>query len=168
MKREDVKTFLKDGCNAVNCSFDAGRLTEFNSLQDKSFPFVWWETEELDNDSFGGTGSTLIDDRAITLHISKQDTMDSLQEEYENIVNECDQIARKLLWQYNRVLYSDSSSVSATATLSDNTTLKRSAYSRITLKSISRTPFIKKHGDCLSGIILKFVINSPDLVNVCP
>ena len=167
MKREDVRQFLKDGADALDLYFDSGRITEFNSLSDKKFPFAWVESLKTSTE-FGGTGATLIDSWSVTIHIAKQDKMDNLQSDYEAIVDECDQIARKLIWQYNYILQSTDSTQSATDTLSDNTTLKRFAYSLITMEGIDREPFIKKHADDLTGVILTFTLNVPDAVNVCP
>lgn len=165
MKREDIRQFLKDGANAVEIFFDSGRITEFNSLPEKEYPFAWVESLSTSTDL---VSQRLIDDWSVVIHVAKLDKMDSLQNEYENIVDECDQIARKLIWQYNKILYSSDSSVTATDTLSDNETLKRTVYSLLTISGVTREPFIKKHAECLTGVILSFTLNSPDNTDVCP
>ena len=157
MKREAIRTFLKAGADAVKTYFSSGRLTEFNSLRDKGYPFSWVESIQV-NTSFGGSGSTLIDEWDIKIHIAKLDAMDSIQDQYENIIDQCDHIARQLIWQYNVILYS----------ASNITTANQDLYKLITMSDISREPFIKMHADCLTGVILSFKLSTPDQTDVCP
>jgi len=157
MKREAIRTFLKAGADAVKVHFDSGRLTEFNSKRDKAYPFAWVESLQV-NTSFGGSGSTLIDEWDVKIHIAKLDAADSIQDQYENIIDECDHIARQLIWQYNVILYSASTI----------TTANQDLYRLITMSDISREPFIKMHSDCLTGVILAFKLSTPDQTDVCP
>jgi len=166
MKREDIRTFLRDGADAIKCEFDSGRITEFNSKLNKTYPFAWVESLQAVT-TFGATGSMLIDTWTVAIHIARLDSADSLQTQYEELIDQCDDLARKLVWQYNNFLYGSSSTVSATATLSDNTTLKRAAYSKISIGEVQRIPFIKLHADCLTGVILSFNLTSPDSTDVC-
>ena len=157
MKREDIRTFLKAGTDAIPVYFDSGRLTEFNKLPNKGYPFAWLESLEVDTD-FGGSGSMLIDNWKVSLHIAKLDKSDSIQDEYEVIVDACDHIARKLIWQYNLILQS----------ASQITTANQDLYKLVTMSDMRRDPFIKKHADVLTGVILSFTLNSPDKTDVCP
>lgn len=157
MKREDIRAFLKAGADAIAIHFDAGRLSEFNKVPDKRYPFAWVETLRASTD-FGGSGALLIDNWTVSIHIAKKDFTDSLQDQYELIVDDCDHIARKLIWQYNIILY-DSTAISTT---------NQALYKLITLSDISREPFYKKHADCLTGVILSFTLNTPDKTDVCP
>ena len=157
MKREDIRTFLKAGTDAIAVYFDSGRLTEFNKLSDKGFPFAWLESLEVDTD-FGGSGGMLIDNWRVSIHIAKLDKFDSRQDKYESIVDACDHIARKLIWQYNLILQS----------ASQITTANQDLYKLVTMSDIRREPFIKKHADVLTGVILSFNITSPDKTDVCP
>ncbi len=160
MKREDVRALLKAGADAIDLQFGYGRLTEFNSLQDKAYPFAWVETLQTKT-NFGGSGSTLIDEWEIVIHIAKQDRPDWLSDTYEQIVDDCDQLARKLIWQYNFVLGFDSASII------DSTTTKN-IYKMVSLSGVSREPFVKMHAECLTGVILSFTLTSPDATDVCP
>lgn len=157
MTRAQVRAFLKSGADAVKAHFDSGRLTEFNSVKDKGFPFVWVESPAAATE-FGGSGASLNDDWDIKIHISKIDRADSIQDEYEALVDDCDLIATKLIWQYNYVLQS----------APNVTTANQNLYKLVTMSSIKRDPFIKKHADCLTGIILSFSLNTPNLTDVCP
>lgn len=157
MKREEVRAFLKAGTDAIKIHFESGRITEFNSLKDKGFPFAWLISPSAESD-FGGSGSMLIDDWSIEIHIAKKDTPESVQDEYEKLIDECDHIARKLIWQYNLILQS----------ASQISTANQDIYKLVTLSGVKRPPFIKKHADCLTGVILSFTLNSPDKTDVCP
>lgn len=157
MKREDVRTFLKSGADAVKIYFDAGRLTEFNKFADKGFPFAWvYELGAASN--FGGSGAMLIDDWSVKIRIAKIDATDSMQEQYESIVDDCDHIARQLIWQYNNILQG-ASGVS---------TVNQDLYKLITISDIDRTPFYKLGADCLTGVDLTLTLNTPDQTDVCP
>lgn len=157
MKREEVRTFLKAGADAIKINFDAGRLTEFNKVADKGFPFSWVAELKAKSD-FGGSGSSLIDDWSVHIRIAKKDAVDSIQDDYEQIVDECDHIARQLIWQYNVILYS----------ASNISTANQDLYKLITLSDLDREPFYKWGADCLTGVDLKFNLNSPDKTDVCP
>lgn len=156
MKREEVRAFLKAGADALKLQFEAGRLTEFNKIADKKMPFEWLETLKAASD-FQTSGSTLIDDWSVGIHIALQDKTDSIPSEYELLVDEADYIAQKLIWQYNVKL------MDSTATSTANQAL----YKLITISGIRRDPFYKKHADCLTGIELTFNLNVPDKTNVC-
>jgi hypothetical protein len=157
MKREEVRAFLKAGADAIPTDFDSGRVTEFNSKRNNAYPFSWVESLRTTT-AFQISGSTLIDSWNVVIHIAMLDKADSNQEDYEPIIDACDQIARKLIWQYNRILY-----------ISTNTsTANQTAYKLITLDGVSREPFIKKHADVLTGVILSFTLIVPDRTDVCP
>lgn len=157
MKREDVRAFLKAGADALQLHFDSGRITEFNSMRDKGFPFAWLES--LSTQTITQTsGSTLIDEWAVVIHIAKLDSADSVQDQYEAIVDACDHLARKLIWQYNVILYGSTAI----------TTANQNLYKLVTMDGISREPFIKRHADNLTGVILSFTLITPDKTDVCP
>lgn len=155
MKREEVREFLKAGADALKMQFDSGRITEFNKLADKGEPFAWVESLRTETDL---NNSTLIDNWDVNIHVAKFDTSDSVQDQYEVIIDACDQLARQLIWQYNVKLY-DSTLTSAT---------NQALYKLITISGISREPFIKKHANPpMTGVILSFTLNIPDKTNVC-
>jgi len=157
MKREEVRAFLKAGADAIPTDFDSGRLTEFNSKRDKGYPFSWVESLRTSTD-IQPSGSMLIDNWEVSIHIAMLDKADSRQEDYEPIIDACDLIARKLIWQYNQILYGST----------EVSTANQTTYKLITLDGISRDPFIKMHADCLTGVILSFTLSVPDRTDVCP
>lgn len=148
MTRTEVRSFVESGVTALNSDgvtleFDNGRITEFNSDRSNEYPFAWLEplttTPELIN-------SVPYDNWNIIIHIAQKDSIDSVQSQYETIVDECDLIAQKLVKKFNDVV---------------------SGYKLVQIQNMSREPFYKKHADCLSGVILSFTLNVPDTTNLC-
>jgi len=144
MTRAEVRALLKQGvANLGNqIKFNSGRITEFNKELNKDFPYVWLES--LQSDTTVIIGQANIDKYKVVQHIANKDSADSTPEEYEAILDDCDYIAQQLILQY-KLLVSDLT----------------------TMDSVSRVPFIHKHADNTTGIILSFELNSPDTTNVC-
>lgn len=158
MTRKELKSFLKLGCDAIKIFFDAGLVSDFGKVADKDFPYVWLDLSSVDSE-IPDDRFLLLDDWPIELHIAKKDSLDSIPNQYEQIVDECDDIARKLLWQYNLTLAgSDSIDTSAT---------NQELYQRIKISTPKRQRFVKKHADILTGVILSFTLTSPDMKDVC-
>lgn len=147
MKRSEIRTFLQSGVEAINpvMPFGSGRLTEWNSNRSNEYPGVWWESDQP-------PGTELInqvlpsDGWPVLLHIGKLDKMDSSAKQYEEIIDDCDYIAQQLVHQYNQIL---------------------SGSDSVTISNITRPPFIKKHADVVTGVILSFTLNAPDKTNLC-
>lgn len=146
MKRMEVKAFIKSGVDALTPSvrFNTGRVTEFNSQRSNDYPFIWLES--IGNTGDFTTNQMPIDDWAPVIYIAKKDATDSSVEQYEEIIDQCDEIAQRLKYQLNQVV---------------------DGYKLVTLSGFTREPFVKKFADCLSGVIMSFTINSPDQTNVC-
>lgn len=146
MKRRDVRAFVEQGINALSetAEFNSGKIDEFNSQPDKRYPFCWLDSIGVKSEL---TVNYLpIDDWDISILIVKQDSLGSAPEEYEEIVDQCDELAQQLIYQFNNQV---------------------SGYKLVTLKGISREPFIKKLADCTTGVNLKFTLNAPDTTNNC-
>jgi hypothetical protein len=146
MKRSEVRAFIKSGVDAIAPSipFNSGRISEFNSERSNEYPFIWLESlsssvELLDS-------GLPYDAWSIALHIAKKDAAGSSPAEYETIVDQCDFIGQQLVKQYNAIV---------------------SGYTTVTLDGITRDPFIHRHADDLTGIILSFTLNAPDTTNLC-
>jgi hypothetical protein len=58
-------------------------------------------------------------------------------EQYESLIDDADYMAQRLVRRYNDVLNS---------------------FDLVTISGISRSPFIKKHADCLTGVLLSFTL----------
>lgn len=147
MTRKEVREFIKTGIDALNLSisFNAGLITDFNKERSNTYPTAWLETVTVD--STIQEQGTKQDNFPIALHIAKLDRIDSSPEEYEQLIDDCDLIAQKLINQYDSLLYDD--------------------YSLVSIESYSREPFIKKHADCMTGVLLTFTLITPATTNVC-
>jgi len=148
MTRAEVRAFVESGIDNLNQSgeviqFGSGRITEFNSTRSNIYPFCWLESLSVDTDLIN---SMPFDNWNIVIHVAAKDAQDSSADQYETIVDTCDVIAQKLVKKYNDVV---------------------SGYKLVTLSGINREPFIKKHADNTSGVILSFTLISPDQTNLC-
>ena len=146
MKRSEVRTFIKTGVNAITpvLDFSEGKPDDWNAARDNTYPGVLSVLEENDTDL--ESNSAPQDTWKIKLIIANIDKLDSNPEQYEDIVDNCDVIAQKLVYKYRNIV---------------------SGYKLITMDSISRKRFVKKYADCLTGIELTFDLHAPDQTNVC-
>lgn len=145
MTRKEVYLFIKAGVDSLSVqhSFGRGRISEFSSNRDQTYPRVWFETLP-DSDEVStelSQNSLPIDGRPIRLHIARLDKEDSLPEEYECIIDECDEIAQTLAFKYNSIV---------------------AGNNLLTLTGLSRSPFVKKNADSITGTLLQFTLNGPD------
>jgi hypothetical protein len=145
MTRTEVKTFIQSAINALNAgiSYGGGRISEFDSERMHSYPKVWMEPMTTDTTL---TALAPNDGWNIVLNIAKLDKPDSSSDQYEALVDECDLVAQELTFKMNNVV---------------------SGYDLVTIKNISRKPFIKENADCLTGIKLSFVISAMDQTDWC-
>lgn len=148
MTRTEVREFLESGVRAINpqMPFGSGRITEWNSNRSNEYPGTWWESIAEDDSVELSPTQLPIDSWPINLHIGKLDQADSLSTQYELIIDECYTIAQKLVRQYNQVV---------------------SGSSEASITGIGRKKFVKKHADCVSGVILSFTLSLPDKTNLC-
>jgi hypothetical protein len=134
MKRSEIKEFIQSGAEFYNIPFNTGRISEFNSSRSNTYPFIFLETIEVDTDL---NNSIQTDNWTIRLHLASKDAPDSKMAQYESLIDDADFMAQKLVRRYNDVLNS---------------------FDLVTISGISRTPFIKKHADCLTGVLLSFTL----------
>lgn len=128
----------------MTAEFGSGLVTDFNSIRSHTYPSVWMALGVVGgtNPSFGAPN----DEWEIELIIAKTDRMDSAPEEYEEIIDLCDEIAQKLMYEYNNTV---------------------AGYKLVTLSNRRREPFVKKYADCLSGVVLSFTMTIPDQTSIC-
>jgi len=146
MTRSELRTFIENGVETISpsCYFQTGRITELNSTKDITFPFIWLISPETSLDIVNNIAP--FDNWSIELHIGKKDAQDSLYNDYERIVDECDLIARKLMKKYNDII---------------------DGYATATISGTGITPFIKRHAHCSTGVVLSFTLNAPDTTSFC-
>lgn len=148
MTRGSLRSFLRAGVQAINpaIAFYYGRIFEFNANRNNEYPCVWWEsitpedTTELINQALP------LDNWPVILHIVKLDTPGSQPEEYEQLIDECYDIAQQLIHQYAQIM---------------------SNYSAVSISSITRTKFVQKLADRGTGVTLSFNLTDPDTTPLC-
>jgi hypothetical protein len=147
MTRSDVRTLINNAVDALaeTIRFNSGRITEFNSQRSNEYPYVWLEPLSRGTE-FRDTDQMPMDEWNVILHFAKKDAAGSIPEEYENIVDECDLLAKQFTNKLNSVI---------------------DGYKLITLSGLTSEPFIHRHADDTSGVVLSFTINSPDQTDVC-
>ena len=145
MTREQVRTYIEDGINllSTNLGFGSGRITEFNSERSNDYPFAWLESLSVSSDI---PNQTPIDTWSINIRIAQKDALDSMPEQYESLIDKSDYIAQQLQKKYNAEV---------------------SGFKLIKMEGMSRTPFVKKHADILSGVDFSFNLIAPDTANFC-
>lgn len=150
MTRTEVRTFIESGIEELTTlvGFDSGRITEFNSDRTREYPFAWLESISNVPDFFNSANGLQVpfDHWSIAIHIAKLDKQDSSTKQYEALIDDCDALAQQLQNKYNAVV---------------------SGSNLVTLEGIGRVPFIKKHADCLTGVIFSFTLSAPDTTNIC-
>ena len=138
MTRAEVKEFIQSGAELLQIPFDTGRISEFNSNRTNTYPFVFLETVSAQTTL---TNSLPTDTYAIKIHVLSKDWIDSSNADYEALIDQADIVAQRLIKRYNDIL---------------------SNYNLVTINNISRVPFIKKHADCLTGVLLSFNLLTQD------
>jgi hypothetical protein len=145
MTRTEIRDFLQAGVNALTPvpEFGSGLVSDFNSIRSHEYPAVWQVVAQVTAEL---TISAPLDSWEIDLIVAQKDRMDSSPSEYEHIIDDCDLIAQKLVFQYRDQV---------------------SGYKLVTMTGVSREPFVKKYADCLSGVNLKFTLVVQNNTNVC-
>lgn len=147
MKRSEVRTLIKSVVDSFSpaTSFDSGLLTFFNSNRSNKYPYVFQEASSVSAD-LTNVNLAPVNTWPIILHFADLDKMDSIPSQYEPIVDSMDELAAKFIVKLNEVI---------------------SGYKTLTIEGIEREPFVKKHADILSGVILTFTIVEVDKTNYC-
>jgi len=149
--RAEAREFLELGIISLfDVTYGTGRISEWNSNRLRTYPMAWIESLRVTTEL---TPALLrMDTWRVRIHIADRDIADSIEEQYEAIIDDCDYYAQQLLKYY-------SDYIDETQVLS---------FKRITLSNITRDPFIKKNADCLTGVMLSFDMTAPDTSEVCP
>lgn len=147
MTRKEVRDFIRNGVNSISpvLDFFEGQITDWNSERSNQYPGVMHILETTDTD-IPTSNTPPVDKWNIKLIIANKDALDSNPEDYENIVDQCDNIAQKLIYKYRAII---------------------SGYKLLTIEGINRKRFVKKYADCITGIELTFALHNQDQTNVC-
>lgn len=148
MKRSEVRTFINSGILTLieSFSYGSGRISEWNSDRGNSYPMIWLDEETFQPSTELANNTLPQDSWTINLHIARKDAVDSSPEQYTALIDDCDFTAQKLINIYNVSL---------------------SSSEEVAITNITRSPFIKKNADCLTGVMLSFTLVAPDKTNLC-
>lgn len=148
MTRKEVREFIEAGVNMLVPvpEFGSGLITDFNYLAQKSpdEPKVWQVVSPVG--TVEGTAAPT-DSWSIELIVAKFIKMDDLPNDYEPVIDECDDIARKLWYKLRTVV---------------------DGYKLVTMEGTEREPFVKKNAGCFAGVYLRFTLVSQNTsTDVC-
>lgn len=148
MTRREVRTFIEIGINSIAppIEFHEGLIQSFAEDRSNSYPAALSILETVGSDVSQSAPS---DSWNIILALFLQDKLDSLPNQYEDLVDRCDETAQKLVYKYRNIV---------------------SVFKLTTMEDVNRTRFIKspKYGpDLLTGVELSFTLKGPDQTNVC-
>lgn len=149
MTRKEVSEFIESGVKLLKpkTQYGRGRLSQWNSSRKHVYPKVWQVTSgDTGVDSEFSPALTPIDSWPIELRVAFKDSQDSVEDQYEDLVDDADRLAQRLVYALNQVVQSTPTAV---------------------ITNISRTPFIKKNADDITGVILTFTIQAADLTSNC-
>lgn len=148
MTRAEVRAFIQDGVNALvpAVEFNEGILSDFAAQRSNQYPSTLLMLEDVDTKI---DTSAPLDSWKIQLSVFRIDRLDSTPDIYEDLVDGCDDLARKLIYKYRNIV---------------------SGYKLVSMENVSRSKFVKspKYGpDCLTGVEISFTLTAPDKSNVC-
>lgn len=140
MQRSSLKAFIKSGVDSITppLGFGSGLITDFNSERSHEYPTVWLALEKTASEE---NLYAPLDTWYVKLIIAQIDALDSKPDDYEALVDACDEVAQRLIYKYRVIV---------------------SGYKLITMVGVERERFVKRYADCLTGIELTFNIVSPD------
>ena len=146
MTRSELREFLASGVNALTPPpvFASGLYTFFNSNRDWEYPIVFQETAPVGTE-YLQTGAP-VDSWEVVLWVAKLTKVDAVPDDYEPLIDDCDLIAQKLIYQYR---------------------VKIAGYKNASITSAQREPFVKKNADCLAGVTIRFTVVSSNTENLC-
>lgn len=150
MTRPEIRSFLRNGVESLkqpSTTFGFGVITDFNSKNDKIYPTVWWVTEPPTDTEIMPQTQAPFDNWNTLLVVGIIDKLDSNPETYEEIIDDCDLIAQKIMIAYNQNI---------------------EGYKLVKIQGSKRTPFVKKYADCITGVELEFTIRTISTVTNCP
>src|SRR5262245_14874848 len=128
MTRTEIAQFIESGVKLLTpkTEYGRGRISEWNSGRKHNYPKVWQVTSEAGPDTEFTATLTPIDNWPIELRIAFMDSADSIEEQYEDLVDRADRLAQRLMYQLNQVIQTTPTAM---------------------LSNINRSPFIKKNAD---------------------
>jgi hypothetical protein len=155
MSHQAVRTLIQTVAQAiaVDVSFGYGRGTDFNQIKDKEYPYVWLDplssTFNINEENM-----VVTETYSVNIVFYKFDRVDSVETEYDDILDSCDTLVQTFLRDMNEAL-------------SSNYNLSTLSTQNTVIANANKQPFIKVMDDCLTGFILTFELTVPDKFDYC-
>lgn len=147
MKRSEIREFVRLGVVAIqqpSIEFHFGKYTDWNANRSNVYPCIFNPSLEVGTDY---PVSAPLDEWPIILYIAYKDKIDSKPEEYEDLIDQADNVAQQLMYRYRQII---------------------TGYTKTQILKSSRESWIKQNADLASGVILRFAVINTDQTNVCP
>lgn len=154
MNHKAVRDLLSDTSKSLDpsVSFGYGRLSDFNKIRDKKYPYIW-------SDVVSGSGSytenaiNLTKTYGVTLSFLDKDETANDQEQTNPILDAMSNLSDGFINKLNLSDFDETELATLTA--------------MIQITNITHTRVIKDHADILSGWVVSFNLITPDDFDYC-
>lgn len=155
MGHKAVRDFLSDKVRSLddNIKFGYGRVSDFNQIKDKQYPYVWCDpllsTINVD-ENFTETYS-------VSLFFYSYDEMDSTEDQYKLLLDQADNNVQAFIRLISESLQTEDSL----------SLVERYQTRNVGISNVTKEPIIKVLADCITGWILRFNLTVPDQFDYC-
>lgn len=155
MSHKALRLLIRDTAKSLadNIKFGYGRGSDFNLIKDKAYPYIWLDPMTATSDLTNGFSKTW----NLNLAFYKMDSADSIEEQYQLILDEMDELVDRFLVKLNISLI-DTINLSETDFTVDDLEI---------VVSSAQAPFIKIMTDYLTGYTIGLDITVPDKFDYC-
>lgn len=154
MSHSAVRTLIRDSVLSVqeNVNFIYARASDFNSIKDKSLPFV--QLDPLNQTAAFTNNQVYSRTFRVAMVFYKLDALQGAEEETAAVLDEMDLLCDRCLTKLNLGASGDDPTVELTSQTA-------------TIANIRKTPVIKVTADMLTGWMLEFDMTVPDTFDYC-
>jgi len=158
MSHKAVRTLIEDVARSLGdkVQFGYGRLSDFNAIKDKKYPYAWLDPLEIQpaftEDRYNYTKDFSISISFMTL---EKDGEASIEKDYSLNMDDMSDLADQFI---NKLNASDTHAEDNTIAL---------ATQKLTISGMRLLPYIKRFSDVVTGYTLTFTLNTPDTFDYC-
>lgn len=158
MSHKAVRLLLQDVAQSLGdkIQFGYGRLSDFNAIKDKKYPYIWADPFEISpsftEDRYNFTKQFAISISFMTL---EQQGAASTEKDYPANMDDMSDLADKFINKLN-----------ADGTGPEDNTFAL-ATQKLTITGMRMQPYIKRFSDIVTGYTLSFTLTVPDMFDYC-
>lgn len=154
MNHKAVRDLLNDTLKSLDpsVSFGYGRLSDFNKIRDKKYPYVWSDVVSR-ADSYTDNAINLTNTYTVTLSFLDKDETANDENQTNPILDAMSNLSESFIHKLNLSDFDESELATLT--------------SMIQITNIQHTRVIKDHADILSGWVVSFNLITPDDFDYC-